>query len=326
MKMQKAIQEADALMPFEGEMTPEDYKMFLDEIGATPESLKRDAASLREWSNSQPHLPHLSDDHDEWLEKFILGSKNSMEKAKLRLDNYFKTRSLIQEWFVLPPSEEPQLRYVNRFLQTGIMPKLLPGGYILCVEKLVFSRDNDWAQFDFGRRYQLLVMLLELMLAVKRKVRGLVYVVDIECLSVDWVTNYLAAIGKMRKFFNTLQDTMPTKLQSMHVVNAMAPSMLRTCLNMMTPMLKGKLAQRIYIHDDLKSLHAAVPAEYLPESFGGSNKITMEELSESSVDLICRCSELFESRAWMKSDEKRRPVSTVPEFGVEGSFRKLAVD
>ena len=85
------------------------------------------------------------------------------------------------------------------------MPKLLPGGYILCVEKLVFSRDNDWAQFDFGRRYQLGVMLLELTLAVKRKVRGIVYVVDIGCLSVDWVTNYLAAIGKVRKFFNTLQ-------------------------------------------------------------------------------------------------------------------------
>ncbi|XP_034251395.1 alpha-tocopherol transfer protein-like [Thrips palmi] len=323
--MPNAVQ-IDVVVPFDGEMTPEDYKDLLNEIGATPESLSRDAVTLREWCNAQPHLPTLTCEHHKWLEKFMVGSKNSMEKAKLRLDNYFKTRNLLEDWFVLPQSEEEQLRYVGRFMHLGIIPKILPGGNILFVEKLIPSCDRDWSHFDFGKRYQIGVMLFELTLAVDRKARGLVYVIDVESLSVDWVTNFLASIGKVRKFLSCLQDTMPTRIQAVHVVNAIAPSILRTCLNMITPMLKDKLAQRIFIHDNLESLHDAVPPEYLPKSFGGTSAISMEELSDSTMDLICGCREWFESRAWMKSDEQRRPNTTVAAYGVEGSFRKLAVD
>lgn len=60
MKMQDAIQKANELVPYDGEITPEDYKALLDEIGATPQSLKRDAVTLREWSCSQPHHPQLT--------------------------------------------------------------------------------------------------------------------------------------------------------------------------------------------------------------------------------------------------------------------------
>lgn len=66
------------LCPVAGEMSPEDLKALLTEIGATPESLERDAAALREWVISQPHLPDLTGRH------FIL-----------RTNAYCRTRQLI---------------------------------------------------------------------------------------------------------------------------------------------------------------------------------------------------------------------------------------
>lgn len=87
----------------------------------------------------------------------------------------------------------------------GIMPKLLPGGYVLFVEKLVPPSDRDWSLFDFGRRFQLGVMLFELTLAVNRKFRGLVYVLDVEHLTLDWITSFLGSVGKTRKFLSCLQ-------------------------------------------------------------------------------------------------------------------------
>lgn len=98
-------------------------------------------------------------------------------------------------------------------------------------------------------------------------------------------------------------------------------------LNAITPLLKGKLAQRIHIHDNYKSLHEFVAPEYLPAEYGGTGTHTMDELAATMTNYVLSKREWYVSRQWMKTDEERRLVKKKStDFGVEGSFRQLSVD
>lgn len=206
-------------------------------------------------------------------------------------------------------------------------------------------------------------MLVVYCLILKLKSRS--FFDSFPCYNYDFVTHN-----------SVLQDTMPTRIQAIHIVNAIAPSMLRTFLNVITPMLKDKLAQRVtlflqkklsdwYIHSVTifiygwffgRSTFTTVWSPFMTQSQQNIfhkhlAALTMQQwanwpvskhtslkyarvlacqlhsvLTDSTMDLLCGCSDLFNSRTWMKSDEDCRPNTTVSEYGVEGSFRKLAVD
>ncbi|KAK3928464.1 Alpha-tocopherol transfer protein-like [Frankliniella fusca] len=313
--------------PLPDTISPKDLSGLLEDIGATPASLKRDAAALREWVNAEPHLPNLTSDLDEWLEIFLVVSKNSMERAKERLDKYFSSRTALAEWFVVPPP--PLDRFIledTDYLQGGYVPRLLPGGYCLYIEKAVIPAGGSWAEYDLRLHYQRALLHTEGMFGRCKKIRGVVFIFDQKNINMSVATTLVSDLGVFRKWMSCVQDAMPTSVKAIHVINSTAPSLTRMMLNTVTPLMKAKIAQRIIIHDNLKSLHEHIPPEYLPEEYGGTHKTTMEEMGTVLGNFILSEREWFASRAWMKTNESLRRVKKSSDFGIEGSFRKLEVD
>lgn len=62
-----------------------------------PEEIERDIKLLREWLDTQPHLPKDMDDGR--LRTFLRGCKFSLEKVKKKLDMYYTMRNAIPEFF-----------------------------------------------------------------------------------------------------------------------------------------------------------------------------------------------------------------------------------
>ncbi|KAJ1527786.1 hypothetical protein ONE63_007739 [Megalurothrips usitatus] len=309
------------------DISPEDLKALYEEIGATPASLKRDAAALREWVNAEPHLPNLTSEHDLWLETFLMAGKNSMEKAKVRLDNYFSQRTELGDWFRLPPPpKDRQLADDSEFMAGGISPKLLPGGLVMLIDSAVIPPDGNWSRFDLVAHYQRALLYSDALMGESKKIRGLVYVLDQKTINLNVLTTFLGSVASFRKVMACAQEAQPMRVHSIHLANATAPSLQRMLLGAITPMLKGKLAQRIYIHSDNASLHKHIPPQCLPEAYGGTCKFTLESLSTDLCNYILSKRDWYESRMWMKSDESRRAVKKSSDLGMEGSFRKLAVD
>lgn len=314
------------LCPVREEISPKDLKDLLDDIGTTPENLKRDAAVLREWTVSQPHLPDLTSEHDEWLETFLIVGKNSMEKAKTRLDNYFTVRTTLSDWFTMPPPpEDRNIIDESEYCINGWLPRVLPNGFIVYTERYVIPPSGNWSDIDMTAHFKRVVMMCDAITGLGIKWRGVVLLLDEGNVNLNMVTTFLGAIGGFRKAINCVQDCLPVRLHSIHLVNTVAPNLQRAILGAVTPLLKGKLAQRIRIHENMKSLHEYIPVEYLPERYGG----TSPDIEPSSLsNFIAGNKDWFASREWMKTNEDRRVEKKVlgNDLGIEGSFRKLAVD
>lgn len=58
------------------------------------------------------------------------------------------------------------------------------------------------------------------------------------------------------------------KLKEVHVVNV--SPLIDTIIGWVKPFLKEKIKNRIYVHQDLESLHKYVPIDVLPEEYGGT--------------------------------------------------------
>lgn len=79
--------------------TPEMRITIRDELREpeSAEEISKDVAAIREWLNTQPHLPKDMDDGR--LRTFLRGCKFSLEKVKTKLDMYYTMRNAVPEFF-----------------------------------------------------------------------------------------------------------------------------------------------------------------------------------------------------------------------------------
>lgn len=79
--------------------TPEQRVSIREELREpeNQEEVERDIKLIREWLDTQPHLPKDMDDVR--LTNFLRGCKFSLEKVKKKLDMYYTMRTAIPEFF-----------------------------------------------------------------------------------------------------------------------------------------------------------------------------------------------------------------------------------
>ena len=79
-----------------------------------PQDIERDVALIREWLETQPHLPKDMD--DQRLKTFLRGCKFSMEKVKRKLDMYYTMRNAVPEFFANRDITRPELKLVCDYM------------------------------------------------------------------------------------------------------------------------------------------------------------------------------------------------------------------
>lgn len=87
-------------------------KVAVEELGEVPSRIPADLVVFKTWIRQQPHLKANTD--DQFLIQFLRGNKYSLEKAKEKLDNYFRMKT--EHPFLNPffDVDDPVLRELNR--------------------------------------------------------------------------------------------------------------------------------------------------------------------------------------------------------------------
>lgn len=96
--------------------------------------------------------------------------------------------------------------------------------------------------------------------------------------------------------------------------------------------MSEKLSSRVHVYAEGASvLSKHIPQEILPKDYGGTGDYTLESLNDYWHDTLIEHRDWFLNESLHNSDESKRPADSKykvedDRFGVDGSFKKLAID
>ncbi|KZC10617.1 Alpha-tocopherol transfer protein-like [Dufourea novaeangliae] len=280
----------------------------------------KDVEIIKEWLAKQPHLPKFEDDHR--IMTFLRGSKFSLEKCKRKLDMYFTMRAAIPEFFSNRDVTRPEMRGITKIVQIPPLPGLTKNGRRVIVMR---GLDKDHPTPNVAEAMKLVLMIGDIRLKEEAVgVAGDVYILDASVATPSHFAKFTPAIVK--KFLVCVQEAYPVKLKEVHVVNV--SPLVDTIVNFVKPFLKEKIRNRIFMHSDMKTLYEYIPKEILPSEYGGDagpiqaiHDIWMQKLEEYGP--------WFKEQESVRTNEALRPGKPKTHddlFGLDGSFRQLAID
>ncbi|XP_077288517.1 alpha-tocopherol transfer protein-like [Arctopsyche grandis] len=294
--------------------------MIQKELNENVSTRDSDLQHIKEWMEKQPHLPNTWDDAR--LMTFLRGCKFSLEKCKRKLDMYFTMRTAIPEFFNDRDMSLPELQEIMQFVHIPPLPGLTPTG-----RRVVFMRgiNKDFPTPNVADLFKMTLMIGDVrLLEESTGVAGDVYVLDASVATPSHFAKFTPTLVK--KFLICVQEAYPVKLKEVHIIN-ISP-LVDTIINFVKPFIKEKIRERIFVHSDLESLYKHIPQEMLPEEYGG-NAGAIADLNNAWKAKLESYGGWFKEQEEIKADESRRPGKPKTHddlFGVDGSFRKLAID
>lgn len=291
----------------------EEYKK---DTGVTPQ----DIAALREWLQTQPHLPEkYITDLDLVLAYHCCSRSTGFTKQVVDLN--FTLRSFLNAF---------KDRKVDRhILKTGsdvlltLLPMRTKEGYKIFFAHII---NTDVKVFNFGDCVKLALMMIDISQYEEGTWPGMLLVIDFEGVSLGHLTK--VDIINLQQFLYYLQEAFLVKLKGLHYINA--PSFIDKLLVMMRPFMKKELMDMLHIHTTgSKKLEQFIPSEALPKGCGG-NGMTVDEYRDEMISKLNTYKQYFEQDKYRKVTESQRPgkPKTITDIfgGVEGSFKKLEID
>jgi hypothetical protein len=286
----------------------------------SPDAIAKDVAAIREWLDKQPHLPKDMDDGR--LRTFLRGCKFSPEKVKQKLDMYYTMRNAIPEFFMDRDVSRPELSEILDVVQMPPLPGLTPEGRRVVVLR---SSDKDFIPNNVADCMKLTMMIGDIRLSEEKVgVGGDVYILDASVASPAHFAKFTPAIVK--KFLVCVQEAYPVKLKEVHVINV--SPIVDTIVNFVKPFLKEKIRERIHIHSSIDELYKYVPKDMLPAEYGGTAG-PIKDINEQWRNKLKEYTAWFKEQEASKANEALRPGgsrSVDDLFGVDGTFRQLAID
>ncbi|XP_063388744.1 alpha-tocopherol transfer protein-like [Cydia fagiglandana] len=286
-------------------------------LECSEEGLKEDVAAIMDWFQKQPHLVEAGIDPDV-VRTFLLVSKGSREKAKRRIDNFYKYRGLAPELIqsrIQALSSDQDLWTIYRY---AAILKLYEGKRIAIVQFF----DPDPSSFSAEQVFRNLYMIIDL--RVKYDCfRSEIWVVDLKNATLG----HLLRLNPMlaQKSAQIFQDGLGFKVHSIHVLNC--PSIGQQIISLFRKFVKAKIMDRVMIHASVEALHEFLPKQYLPKDYGGEDCSMQEYTDMYEKELRSDSTKQFLLNACKHvSDEKKRPATDYNYEFLSGTFKKLDID
>ncbi|CAB3245876.1 unnamed protein product [Arctia plantaginis] len=285
-----------------------------------PTLIKKDLAIIKDWLKKQPHLPNEWE--DTCLISFLRGCDFSIERCKRKLDMYFTVRAACPEFFTNRDITRPELMELMNKGHGPTMPGLTPDGRRVSICR---AKDFNLDTHQLNELFKITLMIGDLrLLEPLEGVTGEVYILDASIVRPSHLGKL--SLSAVKKFFICAQEAYPVKLKELHVINTSA--LIDTAYGIVKPFLKEKMKKRIYFHKDFTGLHKFIPKELLPTEFDGTAG-SLDDIHKVWVEKLKSYTGWFKKQESIKANESLRPgkpKNYYELFGMEGSFRQLAID
>ncbi|XP_059225684.1 alpha-tocopherol transfer protein-like [Stomoxys calcitrans] len=207
------------------------------ELGEVPSRIPADLLALKEWIKKQPHLRSRTD--DQFLIQFLRGCKYSVEKAKEKIDNYYRLKTKHPDLFFIANIDDDTFRRFHNTNSHAVLPiPLRESGPRILFNRYSYS-PYEFSIVDSLRNGSAVNEILH-MSDPYACISGVMYVFDF----ADAKTPHLTALTpsiiiQMIKFF---ENTSPMRLKGLCIFNL--SSYAHTITNMLLQYAPMKLKSR----------------------------------------------------------------------------------
>lgn len=291
----------------------------LRETAATREQALR---LMREWLRQNKDVANVRQD-ESFLLRFLRQKKYSIPMAQQTLLKYLNLRKLYPEGFSQLDCEDANIKDIinNGYIMVSPVRDSMGRRVIVySINKFNASKFTCW---DMCRAHALVYeTCLE---EPADQVCGFTHVGDVAGASAAHVTAWNPT--DFARLIKWGEQSLPMRHKECHLINL--PATVRYVIDFAVSRVPPKMAERLKIHHNLKSLHKQIDMSCLPTSFGGAiqtqdmieyTKILLSEQRKKLLSLDNM--EILSSRGIITSRSKTTPNADA----VEGSFRKLEID
>ncbi|KAL4712362.1 hypothetical protein ACJJTC_001523 [Scirpophaga incertulas] len=269
------------------------------------------------WIQMQEHFVKKDFDRG-YLERIVIRSKGSVEKAKVILDRICTSRVLLPNFFgiynikdfdlsviedcILPNlTEQSERVYIMKNYGQSFTPELIRNFYLRSIYTIEYLCKYDYCN-------------------------GLVSIIDYSTTNLVEMIKCLDLV-EMRQFFEITLKSYGLRLKALHVISS--SKVIHAFVTILKQMLSEKLRDRIHIHSSVESVKELVDRKILPVEYGGLGP-TRKELHQIYLDAISTedFMSYIKNSYTAKTNEAFRQTATFNDqyLGTPGSFRTLRVD
>ncbi|XP_045453986.1 alpha-tocopherol transfer protein-like [Melitaea cinxia] len=281
----------------------------------TPERIEEAINLLEDWIKKQPHFMKKDFSRD-YLERTIIISKGSVERAKFKLDRICTFRTIYPEFFEV--HDVRSYKIIND-LQGVFLPKMTSDHY------RIFFIKNKAKSFEKGFHdfYRYIFMQCEYIQA-HDYCNGLVVILDYRDANMMETLKFLN-VNDLRKALEIIKDGYGMRINGMHFLTE--SNAMDAIVNVFKQVFSAKVAGRLLTHTSLDTLYQYVPKDLLPKEYGGKEKSLTEIQNNFVVELSSKefTAYLNEMSKACTNQHLRRDNDSY-DSGLQGSFRTLSVD
>jgi len=253
--------------------SPELLEIAKTQLRETPENREKGFKELRELLKQNPDL-HYND--DEAFLTIVLRCCHWYAEGAIKLLRRIAEFRKEHEKLVkgLLPEHEKKA-FIEGNIVNVLTNKDHLGRRVLVVNSGKLWNPDEVTSDQLFRLFYLIHIVAQL--EYSSQINGVVVIMDFEGLSLKQVKALSPAYTK--RLLTFIQDAMPVRLKEVHFVKQ--PFIFNMVWTLFKPFVKEKLKNRMYFHgDDMKKLHKFIPADYLPENYGG----TLPQINYSGKD------------------------------------------
>ncbi|XP_053611368.1 alpha-tocopherol transfer protein-like isoform X2 [Plodia interpunctella] len=284
----------------------------------SPEETDKLVQQMRDWYDSQPHLP--KDIDDKFLLRFLHSCYYDVEAATVAMDLFFSIRLSAIDLF---SNRDPlSLAMQKTFKITNLAQLRISGNRKLWIWQL---NDPGLDNYDYAQDAKLFLLSTDAWLLENDDFleESDIVLMDVKDISLKFLTKFNMSIAK--KMTRYQQEGMPIRLKEIHIVNA--PSYIDKIFNLLKPVLKPEITQMVHFHTPKsETLYQYLSRAELPAELGGARG-ALRGHAAHVADMVARHRDRLNGKLWIpekksKSKSKLDPVSS----DVAPSFRALAID
>ncbi|KAK5638182.1 hypothetical protein RI129_012477 [Pyrocoelia pectoralis] len=288
------------------------------EYGKDQKLRKEDVMILKQWTEMQCHLPHVSELH---LMFFLHSCYYNIEMAKSAIESFFTIRTHCPEFF---KNRNPKSTELVKQMNVGCcvdLPKKTPEGNQILLYKFL---DRDVGKFDANEQMKLFDMGIVHCLMQNGTSEGVVVVCDFKGASFAHLLKINVSI--VSKVFPYLQQALFIRLKAIHYLNV--GLLVDGLMSLVKPFLKSELIDSVHVHNSIETLIQHIPIECLPSDYGGSQP-SFKELHEDHCQRLFDFADYFIDEDTYIVDETKRigkPSNPSEIFGLDGTFKQIEID